>query len=151
MHWMMIVTMNTNRAATSRAARERCSRMLSRWPSFVGEHDGAVCDWFVIGGRASGLLRATLRDRAARRTDRVLAWLRLAAVDALGRDRYRPLGYGDDAMVVDADLYRALLAGFAGTAARRRRGKFVFLDLDRDPVAPPFVGSKWLVVVDCHV
>jgi hypothetical protein len=62
------------------------------------------------------------------------------------RDTYQAHGYEDDAMLLTAELYDALLQSHAGAEASDEHA-----DLDYEPVASSMVGKKWLVVVDYHV
>jgi hypothetical protein len=145
---------------------------LIRDESFCGQggrFGAPLCDWFVIGGRRSGLLADTQIGPAykeavfARFPEMNQQWpqrqfveAHAAELDAIwqehggtGLSPYTRNGfdtYDDDAVIVTPELYAALLAEYAGQVASD--GEFV--DLDCEPVGPDFIGRKWLVVVDYH-
>ena len=178
MHYRMLVTLAAERGETSFQARHRVFDLLMDDPSFCGDGGRFGCpvaDWFVIGGRWSGCLAqavmpAAYRDRLKssfpalageynRDTD---VKTNADALDALWREYggtgpsafnrsgYEQLGYDDDAVLLTADLYRALLAGYAGEAGCRNAWQCEFTDLDDEPLHESFAGRKWLVVVDYH-
>ncbi len=94
-----------------------------------------VCDWFVIGGRFSGLLTKFQKP---------------AKLSHVQRDFHRDFGYMDDAMLLDQVLYLKLLSQYEGRAIGRRMEQLAFLDLVGERVSPEFIKNKWLVVVDYH-
>ncbi len=135
MHTILYVTLARHHARTSAAARRSVSDTLAADPTFVEEGtDNATCDWFVIGGRASGRLSGAPEETL------------------VTRDPYTTLGQDDDARLVDATLYTTFLHRYAGsvTHAGQRDAFGPFRDLDGDPVSPAFLGTKWLVLVDYH-
>ena len=147
MHYLLLVTMDRRHAKTSTTARRSVLERLYAIPSFVAGEDGqtwSIADWFVIGGRFTGLLS----------DGRQTTWLpKVYAELTAPRDPHRDLGYEDDAQIVDQVLYDRLLAPYARQNMRydRSEGHLAFLDLDGDPVAPTtFIARKWLVVVDYH-
>jgi hypothetical protein len=141
--------------------------------SFCGEggrFGSPLADWFVIGGRWSGLLKETLlgepykaalkrefpdlakgwystADVEANRSRHDQLWRQFGGMDAspLTRSGYEQLGYADDAMVVDQALFDHFLAKY-----RDESGSSEFADLDDEHVDESFIGRKWLVVVDYH-
>lgn len=172
MHTLLLVTIALSEGATSQEARDTVRDTLMNDNSFCGEggrFGGPLCDWFVIGGRWSGLLAETSVLSAYRNA--VIAkfpefdtkLLSKALIDSHGpeldaiwrnlggtgpspymRDGYRD--FEDDAMLVTQALYDALLAKYAGEVGILEE----FIDLDDESVEPGFVGRKWLVVVDYH-
>lgn len=74
------------------------------------------------------------------------------------RDSYNHSGYEDDAMIVNQELYDALLKEFEGQDEGSTKQEYNgstwedlhFVDLDYDPVSKDFIGKKWIVVVDYH-
>ena len=171
MHHLLLVTITLPDGATSEEARRAVDDTLMNDDSFCGEggrFGAPLCDWFVIGGRWSGLLAETLLGAAYR--DAVIAkfpefnreWLQHSFIDshgqeldALWRDHggtgpspYTRDGYQDfpdDAMVITSELYEALVSKYRGEVRDEH-----FVDLDGEPLQPDFVGRKWLVVVDYH-
>ena len=63
----------------------------------------------------------------------------------VNRDTYREYGYEDDAMILTAELYTALLQPCEGSIESEPHA-----DLAEDPVSPAMIGTKWVVVVDYH-
>ena len=180
MHYLMLVTLTTLAGETSCDARSRAHSLLHEDDSFCGEGGGRfgspVCDWFVIGGRWSGMLQETLLGDAYREAfrqtfpDMASDWYpaSLAAQrrDALNqlwrqfggrgdnpvtRSSYDELGCDDDAMLVDQALYSRFLKPMAGkSACLDAASPHDFADLDDEPVDETFIGRKWLIVVDYH-
>jgi len=172
MHSLLLVTIALPQGATSQEARRKVHDALMNDNSFCGDggrFGGPLCDWFVIGGRWSGLLAKTLIGTAYK--DAVIAkfpdfdreWLPQSLIERHGQDLdalwrehggtgpspYNRSGYDDfedDAMVITLRLYEALLSKYRGENASS--GEFV--DLEYDSLKPDFVGRKWLVVVDYH-
>lgn len=154
MHWTLLIAFTKDLAETSFAAREHAFNQLLGDRSFLDvDGGGAIADRIEIGGRASGLLRRA-KDPIPLETPRAPGRpvidptaLPHDLIDRLGTE----LGEEDDAMVVDAALYKALLRPFEGLNRAYGGDLPVFLDLDGDPVSQDaYVGLKWLVVVDCH-
>lgn len=171
MHHRMLVTMALPDGATSEEARQAVSDTLMNDASFCGSggrFGAPLCDWFVIGGRWSGLLAETIMGETFR--DAVIArfpemhqhwWPESLAsnhsqeLDSIwqahggtGPSPYTRDGYQDfpdDAMIITSRLYDALLVEFQGDEVCDG-----FADLDYEPLQPDFVGRKWLVVVDYH-
>lgn len=174
MHFRMLITMSLPEGATSDDARQKAWQTLLNDPSFCGEggrFGTPLCDWFVIGGRWSGLLSETLIGEPfkaaviARFPEMATAWWPYnllekhgAELDALwrehggtspspyGRDTTGDVGYPDDAMPICTRLYTALLAAYHGQDTVNGE----FADLDGEAADPSFIGRKWLVVVDYH-
>jgi hypothetical protein len=149
MHWQLVVSLDRAHARSSMQARRFASQTLGSDPTFVAEGGlGVVCDWFVVGGRSSGALAWAKAHARRAGNDRVVPGVRVSAL--LPRDPYRALGHADDAMIVDQALYRSVLQGFAGQTVGEIDGTMVFRDLDGGSVTDAFIGTKWLVVLDCH-
>lgn len=160
MHNRLLITLDAPADAGSEQVRQDVFRRLMSDSSFCGEgglFGHPLCDWFVIGGRWSGLLAETLmgkefsvRSRGLSGTDAELdaLWQSLGGTgpNPNSRSTYVEHGYRDDAMVVTEALYTALLAENEGTESDREH----FADLDFDEVSRDFIGRKWLVVVDYH-
>jgi hypothetical protein len=97
MHYRLLVT--TAPAASSLAARRQVTDGLYK-SNFIESDDarwsGGIADWFVIGGRWSGLLADISAEAFA------------------GRDRYAEFGAEDDAMLLTTALYDRFLAPYQG-------------------------------------
>ncbi len=175
MHYRMLVTITLPDGGTSEEARQAVHDTLLSDDSFCGEggrFGSPLCDWFVIGGRWSGLLAETAIGEAhkaaitARFPEMADAWWPESLSDRHGpeldaiwhehggtgpsrytRDSHDDLGFPDDAMVISPRVYDALLAEYAGQGGGGDEG---YIDLDGDALQPDFVGRKWIVVVDYH-
>jgi hypothetical protein len=178
MHYLMLLTLTMLPGESSLEARERIYSQLVDDRSFCGDggrFNVPVCDWFVIGGRWSGLLGETVVGDAYREKlaatlpeftgyyspDRVKE--RAGELDALwrefggsgpsslNRDAYRHLGYDDDAMPLARTLYDRLLAKYQGESSQKEdRLHCSFIDLDEEELDETFIGRKWIAVVDYH-
>jgi hypothetical protein len=174
MHNRMLITLTPPAGADSERVRQNAFGRLIVDDSFCGDggrFGSSLCDWFVIGGRWSGLLTATVMGGAfthtvrARFPDMDREWLPQSVIDthatdldaiwqSLGgngpspytRSSHEDFGYPDDAMLVTQPLYAALLAEHEGESVVRDS----YADLDGDELQPNFVGRKWVVVVDYH-
>ncbi|HWB10544.1 MAG TPA: hypothetical protein VG826_15045 [Pirellulales bacterium] len=158
MHNRLLLTLDAPADAGSEQVREDAFDRLMDDNSFCGEggrFGGPICDWFVIGGRWSGLLTETTigdayRTAAGNEQGAALdaVWSRHggAGPSPTNRDSYEQLGYVDDAMIVSEALYNALLAENEGIDTDCQH----FADLDGEEVSRGFIGRKWLVVVDYH-
>lgn len=172
MHTLMLVTVTMPDGATSEEARQQVHDELINDDSFCGSggrFGAPLCDWFVIGGRWSGLLAETLIGAAFKAAviakfpelnrewwPESLAARHAKELDALWREHggtgpspYTRDGYNgfeDDAVIVTQKLYDTLLVKYQGEDA----DSGLFVDLDDERVQPDFVGRKWLVVVDYH-
>jgi hypothetical protein len=172
MHYLMLITLTMPHGATSLDARQQARKLLLEDDSFCGDggrFGSPLCDWFVIGGRWSGMLRETLlgdtykaafsqevpdmasgwypSNLAEQHGDRLnQLWQRFGGTGPSPHTRssYDELGCDDDAMVVDQALYDHFLAEDPGKTCE------TFADLDDDPVDETFIGRKWLIVVDYH-
>jgi hypothetical protein len=180
MHHLMLVTLSRVDAGTSEEARRSAYLLLINDASFVGEGGRFGCplaDWFVLGGRWSGILREAMlgqpyKDALAQefpefakgyypsslpeqhKTGLDRLWQRFGGTGSspLTRSGYEELGADDDAMLVDQFLYDQFLKPHAGTD-RMIGNEYPaadFADLDGDEVDESFIGRKWLVVVDYH-
>lgn len=173
MHNRLLVTLDAPVDTGSQRVREDTFNRLLDDHSFCGEggrFGHPLCDWFVIGGRWSGLLAATLmRDEFNAKAGALpgmdarfvrqsvvenyadeldVLWHSLggAGPNPYSRSSYLQHGYPDDAMIVTERLYNALLAENEGIDGDGEN----YADLDGDEVSRAFVGRKWLVVVDYH-
>ncbi len=177
MHQLLLVTLSLPKDNTSEAARESAFSQLVDDQSFCGEGGRFSCplaDWFVIGGRWSGILReaalgqpykdaleqefpqftnglfaSTLGDDYKTGLDEI--WQRFGGTRGhpLCRSNYDQLGADDDAVLVDQFLYeRFLKPGFTGSIHGTASPDVT--DLDGDDIDESFIGRKWLVVVDYH-
>lgn len=174
MHNRLLVTLNPPADADSERVRRNVHDQLLADDSFCGNggrFGHPLCDWFVIGGRWSGLLAETLMSGAYRQAVRTRfpdmnrEWLpqsliteHAADLDAIWqafggsglspytRCSHEDWGYPDDAMLLSRGLYTALLAEHEGQDSDRES----YADLDGDELHPDFIGRKWLVVVDYH-
>lgn len=174
MHKRLLLTLEAPATATSDDVRDATYERLMDDDSFCGEGGGRfghpLCDWFVIGGRWSGLLAETLmrgefksKAHALEGMDRELLasdvidghaneldaiWHSLGGTgpNPYSRSNYLHYGYADDAMLVSEELYNALLDKHEGRDTDRES----FADLDYEEVDRDFIGRKWLVVVDYH-
>jgi hypothetical protein len=178
MHHLMLVTLSLDSGASAEA-RDSAYDQLMNDDSFVGEGGRFGCplaDWFVLGGRWSGMLREAIlgqpyRDALAkefpefsegnftsglvdeRKDGLEHLWQRFGGtgMHPLLRSGYDHFGADDDAMAVDRFLYDRFLKPYAGSADIIGDDELAdFADLDGDEVDESFIGSKWLVVVDYH-
>jgi hypothetical protein len=177
MHHLLLVTLSLPGGHSSEEARKFAFSQLIDDHSFCGEGGRFSCplaDWFVIGGRWSGMLResllgqpyqdafeqefpqftngffaSTLVDQHKNGLDQL--WQRFGGTGKhpLCRSSYDQLGTNDDAMLVDQFLYDRFLKP---ASTRRIDGDASpdVTDLDGDDIDESFIGHKWLVVVDYH-
>jgi hypothetical protein len=179
MHHLMLVTLSLPDGGGSDEARNSAFSLLLEDHSFVGEggrFGSPLADWFVIGGRWSGMLRATVLGQPYQdtleqefpdftkgyypsslaeqhKTGLDQLWHRFggAGSNPLTRSGYDELGADDDAMPVDQFLYDHFLKPHTGTDRQIGGDKLAdFADLDGDDADESFIGRKWLVVVDYH-
>jgi hypothetical protein len=179
MHHLMLVTLELAENGTSDQARDSAYDLLMHDDSFCGEggrFGSPLADWFVLGGRWSGMLREAIvgqpyqealaqefpeltndsfpssqLEQRKEGLDRL--WQRFGGtgMHPLLRRGYDDYGAGDDAMPVDQFLYDRFLKPYAGTDSLIGNDKLAdFADLDGDEVDESFIGRKWLVVVDYH-
>jgi hypothetical protein len=174
MHYRMLVTISLPDGTTSEKARKAVYSALMNDHSFCGEggrFGSPLCDWYVIGGRWSGLLaEITLGDAyknevRGRFPELAGQWYypsvierHAAELDALWqahggagpspytRSGYEELGYDDDALLLTDQLYDALLIEHEGASVNRPD----YADLNNEELERSFIGRKWLVVVDYH-
>lgn len=175
MHYLMFVTVE---ADSSKQARTTVFEALASDPTFCGEGGRfgvPVSDWFVIGGRWSGLLAETQMGDAYRKamTDRFpelstkwwphslaeahreelnAIWQANGGAGASPYTRGDASEYGrtDDAMPLTAELYGELLSKFGGERLVADDGHCQFLDHEDEPLTPDAIGKKWIVIVDYH-
>jgi len=164
---------------SSEEARSSVHNLLLEDDSFCGEGGRFGCplaDWFVLGGRWSGILReailaqpykdaleqefpeftkgyfpSSLPEQHKTRLDQL--WHRFGGTGSnpLTRSNYANLGSDDDAIPLNHFLYDHFLKPFAGIDRYFGDDKLPdFADLDGDEVDETFIGRKWLVVVDYH-
>src|SRR6266542_3180026 len=156
MHSQIFVTVNKDAALdTSEKARMYVSHYLAD-EGFATEDrfTSSYGDWFLIGGRWTGLL-----------TDKQHDLLKIYGRPVLGKFKLGDLkiayGHDDDAQVVTKELYVRFLKPFEegaegiyesdnseGVLFREKTGGF--LDVDYEEVSADFIGKKWLVLVDLH-
>jgi hypothetical protein len=174
MHHRLLITLDFPPFDDSIHVRRKLYDRLMADDSFCGEggrFGSPLCDWFVIGGRWSGQLaeiaigapykdavRARFPELAREWWPQSIADQHGAELDALWqahggigpspytRTGYEELGHPDDAMMLTARLYEALLAEYRGQEINTDG----YADLDDEALQPDFVGRKWLVVVDYH-
>ncbi len=175
MHHRLLITLTLEAGATSLDARISAHSKLLEDDSFCGEggrFGSPLCDWFVIGGRWSGMLKQKLLGQeyqdafhrefpefakgwyAANLVEKHRAgldqlWRRFGGQGGhpLTRSGYHEFGDDDDAMLIDAALYERFVKDHRGFETA---DDFHFADLDGDPVEESFIGRKWIVVVDYH-
>ncbi len=175
MHHRLLITLAMTAGATSLDARIRARSKLLEDDSFCGQggrFGAPLCDWFVIGGRWSGMLKDqllgmdyqdALRHEFPDFTNGCFAtsliekhrhgldqlWRRFGGCGAhpITRSGYDELGDEDDAMLIDAALYERFLKQHHGLEIDDDPR---FADLDGDAVDDWFIGCKWIVVVDYH-
>ena len=179
MHHLMLVTLSVAENSTSDNARDAAYEQLIEDDSFVGEggrFGSPLADWFVLGGRWSGMLREAVLGQAyqdalvkefpeftkgyfpsslveQRKDDLDRLWQRSGGtgMHPLSRSGYDYYGAQDDALPVDRFLYDRFLKPYAGADRTIGDDKLTdYADLDGDEVDESFIGSKWLVVVDYH-
>lgn len=178
MHHMMLVTLALAEASNSEEVRMQVFEALSSDTTFCGAGGRfgiPVCDWFVIGGRWSGVLAETAmgddyrQAMTARFPELAANWWPHALADShrqelddlwqrhggtgaspYTRDEFSEYGHADDAVVLTAGHYDALLRRFEGQAICGDEYDGQFLDLDDEPLTAEAIGRKWLVVVDYH-
>jgi len=177
MHVRYFVTFNKEEAETSLEARSYAMDYLQE-NNFVGQGrwGGGLADWFVIGGRWSGVLTLALlnQDKVTKvqqefenmhgwwvggkehvteeqRREQMKTIFYREFPDFTGempywRNQYEAYGYEDDAMILTPGLYDALLKPYEGQVESEHHA-----DIEYEPVSPGMVGKKWLVVVDYHI
>lgn len=178
MHFLMLVTTSLPDGATSEQARWTVADALLNDDSFCGSggrFGSPLCDWFVIGGRWTGILAQTmigeryqtslttrfpallddwqpelLVEQHGAELDALWAACGGTAASPYTRTSYQELGYEDDAMLLTKQLYERYLAKYQGCELVKDAGHCEYIDLDGEPLAPDFCGEKWLVVVDYH-
>lgn len=179
MHHFMLVTVSLSNGTSSEDARRFAHEQLIQDDSFCGEggrFSGPLADWFVLGGRWSGILREKLLGQPYQDALKLefpdltngyfpssslevhkagldQLWHRFggAGSSPLTRSGYDPFGADDDAMIVDPLLYDHYLKPHAGSERTIGGDEPTdFADLDGDEVVEAFIGRKWLVVVDYH-
>ena len=178
MHYLMLVTLTVAPAITSAQVREEVYHQLTQDDSFCGSggrFGSAQCDWFVVGGRWSGMFAETIIGPAhyeaiiARFPEIAQGFYPQSLVDEhrslfdsiwrehggqgaspYTRSSYEELGYDDDAQPLTSQLYHTHLAQFCGESVVTNSSHCQFVDLDGDALSPDFIGRKWLVVVDYH-
>ena len=176
MHTLLLVTLSMPEGAASENARRRAHDLLIHDDSFCGEGGRfgvPLCDWFVLGGRWSGMLREKVMGQPyqdalklefpdltipsslveTHKTSIDQLWRHFGGTGAspLARSGYDHLGSDDDAMIVDQLLYDHFLKPHDGSEKNVGGDDFTdFADLDGEDVDESFIGRKWLVVVDYH-
>lgn len=175
MHFLLYVCLPTSEAKTSLQARQRVCRYLSE-EQFI--HNGrfcGLCDYFLVGGRYSGMLNMLrLKHHHPRKhkqylthTNKVLNAKEVHKVfkdcfpgydgmNPVNRKNVRVHGYPDDAQIIDEVLFKELKNGFSeevSFALPFEKPNVIFTDLDEDEWpsdAKSEVGRHWVVVIDYH-
>ena len=175
MHFLLYVCLPTDEARTSIQARRRVCRYLSEEHFVRSGRFCGMCDYFLVGGRYSGMLNLLrLKQHQPRVFKQFLARYRdvseIKAVSELfkryfpkydGRDliyrsNVRFHGYPDDAQIMDEDLFAELKDGFdeyVTNAIPFEKPNVIFTDLGEDewPAdSKSGVGRHWVVVIDYH-
>ena len=174
MHYRLLVTIALPTDWTSKQVRSEVYKRLARRKWFWrggGRYGAPLCDWFVIGGRWTGLLAETvitsrywkaLYARFPELDQDSWPWSVIeehaGELDALWskhggtgpnpytRSSFEERGYPDDAMIVTRKLYQKLLRCHAGTSYDPE----AVIDLDNEVLGPGVIGRKWVVVIDYH-
>jgi hypothetical protein len=174
MHYRMLITLNAPANTDSADVRHDVFDRLINDDSFCGaggRFGAPLCDWFVIGGRWSGLLAenaigAAYKDAVRARFPQLAReWWPESIVDEYAaeldaiwqahggsgpspytRSGYDRLGYPDDAVILTSRLYEGLLSEYEGQSLSGDG----YADLDDEELDPDFVGRKWLVLIDYH-
>lgn len=182
MHKQFIVTLDADRIKTSQEARDAVIERLHTEHFCCGEGRWAngPADWFVVGGRYSGVLsrhswaREVIAEIAAfeaknsfklwgdgypepqREAMRKLAAHRLDKMwDAAAPKAYKGIPYERDVHKVDgyADDAMLLTQELYDELLKTYEGSEdsdAHADLAGEPIAPDMIGRKWVVVVDYH-
>ena len=98
----------------------------------------------------AGLPRERLADSHRQELDEL--WQTHGGVGAspYTRDEASEYGHTDDAVVLTAELYDALLSSYQDETIVGEDGHCQFVDWDGEKLTPHAIGRKWLVVVDYH-
>lgn len=178
MHYMMLVTLALAPQTSSEVVRQEVYNRLIGYTSFCddgGLFGSPLADWFVIGGRWSGILAETVIGGAHKtalisrfpemakefwpksligqhRTELDALWTEHggSGLSPYTRSSYEELGFTDDAMLLTQQLYDSLVSQHQGQTIVSDGIHCEFVDLDNEPLEPDFVGRKWLVIVDYH-
>jgi hypothetical protein len=173
MHHRLLITIGTGRNDDSERVRKEVFNRLMSDDSFCGEggrFGSPLCDWFVIGGRWSGLLGEITLGSAFKDAARIrfpelardwyphsIAEKHASELNAIWqahggkgpspytRSGYEELGFEDDAAILTAVLYDALLVEYEGESTSEG-----YADLDDEALSRDSIGRKWLVVIDYH-
>jgi hypothetical protein len=182
MHYRFLVTFNAGAAKNSTQARRHVEQTLLA-EGFVGADSCwgyGMADWFVIGGRWSGVLSrhswaalitaqmdalekqhgvqvwgAYYSDEASQHLQRDLAERFQAMWNAVAPCVYRGIPivrdtYKADGYEDDAMLLSQELYDHLLTEYADYSESEYHADLDEEDISPDMVGRKWLVVVDYH-
>jgi hypothetical protein len=179
MHYRYFVLTNKSNAKTSAEARNYVENWLTD-EGFCsqGRFGSGMADWFVIGGRWSGVLISGLLDKEKFKLfeeefeRQQLGWVnnkdrkeeeqrkksdklfmqyfpKFKGEVPYYRDTYTQSGSEDDAKIVTKKIWDALLKEYEGTDAYG--GSENITDTDDDVITKKnTVGKKWVVVVDYH-
>lgn len=175
MHFLLYVCLPTDKAKTSLQARKRVCDYLCK-ENFV--HNGrfcGLCDYFLVGGRYSGMLNILrLKHHHPRQYKKYLYNTKFIfdtkevykvfkncfpdydGMNPFCRNNFRFLGYPDDAQIIDEVLFAELKHGFneeVSFGIPFQKPNVIFTDLDEDewPTDPKSeAGRHWVVVIDYH-
>ncbi|MEZ6143807.1 MAG: hypothetical protein R3B84_24845 [Zavarzinella sp.] len=178
MHFRLFVTATFPLTESSQSVREQVYDQLVNDESFCGSggrFGTPLCDWFVIGGRWSGLFSPKPEFEAYRNAIRkqipslahdrwsekeILqhrdtleqVWKDLGGQDCSPyfRNSTCLIGYDDDAFVLDQATMDRWLEPYLGTEIYRDASHCEFVDLDEDLLLRHSVGQKWLIIIDYH-
>jgi len=172
MHVRALITFKKDNASNSQEARDYTENFLLN----EGFNDNrffsrGICDWFVIGGRYSGVLLQASEpglesffdwyyEQIKQMTEKEAALFFIAHflkkfpdhkkyvydLCPLLADSYKNTGYDFDAMIVTESIYDTFLKDKEGIESDDE----YFWDLDFEGVDKSFIGKKWIVVVDYH-
>ena len=182
MHYRFFVTFNKEDAATSEEARGYVNEYLTE-EGFCGQQgrwNGALADWFVIGGRVSGELSrhswakslyermekaekavgvqvwgASYADKTLQKKQKALAKLFTAAWKQEAPKEYRdiPINRSTYLELGCEDDATPLTQELYEALLKEYEGEEEseqHADIDGENISPAMVGRKWLVVVDYH-
>ena len=177
MHFLLYVCLPTSEAKTSLQARKRVFCYLCKENFVHNGRFGGLCDYFLVGGRYSGMLNMLrLKHHHPRKYTEYLTQTCVGSglkakevykifkkcfpkhegMNPFIRDNFRVHGYPDDAQIIDEVLFAELKSGFSdyvSCAHPFNKPNVIFTDLCEDEWpsdAKSGVGRHWVVVIDYH-